>query len=160
MSKSYQPKSPAWSSGAHRAQYVIPYGIGGNPFGVDVFGSAMQLFDKIAARVFGPWRLPVLQPPTTARCLWTYVRDRVPLRRRAILRVGIRTSNDRAHSPEWRRDPSADRNPGALDLVILDDRARRAEWRRARQKMQIYPARAVSGPRRRGPRDPAADGSL
>ena len=85
MSKSYQPKSPAWSSGAHRAQYVIPYGIGGNPFGVDVFGSAMQLFDKIAARVFGPWRLPVLQPPTTARCLWTYVRDRVPLRRRAIL---------------------------------------------------------------------------
>ena len=56
MSKSYQPKSPAWSSGAHRAQYVIEYGIGGNPFGVDVFGSAMQLFDKIAARVFGLWR--------------------------------------------------------------------------------------------------------
>ena len=44
------------SSGAHRAQYVIPYGIGGNPFGVDVFGSAMQLFDQIAARVFGPGR--------------------------------------------------------------------------------------------------------
>ena len=53
-------ESPALSSGAHRAQYVSPYGIGGNPFGVDVFGSAMQLFDKIAARVFGPWRLPVL----------------------------------------------------------------------------------------------------
>jgi hypothetical protein len=49
-----QPKSPAWSSGAHRAQYVIPQGIGGNPFGVD---DAMQLFDQIAARVFGPGRL-------------------------------------------------------------------------------------------------------
>ena len=44
------------SSVAHRAQYVIPYGIGGNPFGVDVFGSAMQLFDQIAARVLGPGR--------------------------------------------------------------------------------------------------------
>ena len=51
-----QPKSPASPSGGHRAEYVIPYGIGGNPFGVDVFGSAMQLFDQIAARVFGPWR--------------------------------------------------------------------------------------------------------
>jgi len=51
------------------------------------------------------------------------LRDRVPLRRRATLRVGIRTSNDCAHSPEWSRDPSADRNSGALDLVILDDRA-------------------------------------
>src|SRR4029077_3892101 len=49
--------------------------------------------------------------------------SRVPLRRRATLRVGIRTSNDCAHSPEWSRDPSADRNSGALDLVILDDRA-------------------------------------
>jgi hypothetical protein len=49
-------RSPALSSGAHRAQYVIPYGIGGNPFGVDVFGSAMQLFDQIAARVLGPGR--------------------------------------------------------------------------------------------------------
>ena len=51
------------------------------------------------------------------------LRDRVPLRRRATLRVEIRTSNDCAHSPEWSRDPSADRNSGALDLVILDDRA-------------------------------------
>jgi hypothetical protein len=29
---------------------------GGYPFGVDVFGSAMQLFDQIAARVLGPER--------------------------------------------------------------------------------------------------------
>jgi hypothetical protein len=43
-------------SGAHCVQYVIPYRIGGYPFGVDVFGSAMQLFDQIAARVLGPGR--------------------------------------------------------------------------------------------------------
>ena len=49
-------ESPALSSGAHRAQYVSPYGIGGNPFGFNVFGSPMQLFDQIAARVFGPGR--------------------------------------------------------------------------------------------------------
>jgi hypothetical protein len=52
-----QPKSPALSSGAHRAQYVIPYGIGGNPFWCRRLRSAMQLFDQIAARVFGPGRL-------------------------------------------------------------------------------------------------------
>jgi len=49
-------QSPALSSGAHRAQYVSPYGIGGNPFGFNVFGSPMQLFDQIAARVLGPGR--------------------------------------------------------------------------------------------------------
>jgi hypothetical protein len=52
-----QPKSPALSSGAHRAQYVIPYGIGGNPFWCRRLRTAMQLFDQIAARVFGPGRL-------------------------------------------------------------------------------------------------------
>ena len=62
--------------------------------------------------------MPVLQTPTTARCLRACGRDRVPL-----LRAGIRTSNDCAHSPEWSRDPSVDQNSGALDLVILDDRA-------------------------------------
>ena len=50
-------KARALSSGAHRAQYVIPYGIGGNPFWCRRLRSAMQLFDQIAARVFGPGRL-------------------------------------------------------------------------------------------------------
>ena len=36
--------------------FVIPYGFGGNPFGIDIFGSAVELFDRIAAEVFGPSR--------------------------------------------------------------------------------------------------------
>jgi hypothetical protein len=88
--------------------------------------------------------MPVLQTPTTARCVWAYVRDRVLLRRRATLRVGIRTSNDCAHSPDWSRDPSADRNSGALDLVILDDRATPVGGVAPRlSKLQTYRARAV-----------------
>ena len=66
-------ESPALSSGAHRAQYVSPYGIGGNPFGFNVFGSAMQLFDQIAARGFGPGR-PDASPANAhaAGGLWAY----------------------------------------------------------------------------------------
>jgi hypothetical protein len=115
-------QSPALSSEAHRAQYVIPYGIGGNPFGVDVFGSAMQL-------------MPVLQTPTTARCLRACGRDRVPLRSRATLRAGIRTSNDCAHSPKWSRDPSVDKTQVrsiSSSWTIVPHRW--AEWR------SIYPA--------------------
>ena len=63
----------ALSSGAHRAQYVSPYGIGGNPFGFNVFGSAMQLFDQIAARVFGPGRSDASPANAhAAGCLWAY----------------------------------------------------------------------------------------
>jgi hypothetical protein len=36
---------------------VIPYGFGGNPFGIDVFGSTVDMFDRIAAHVFGAGRL-------------------------------------------------------------------------------------------------------
>ena len=117
-----QPKSPALSGGAHRAQYVIPYGIAENPFGVDVFGSAMQL-------------MPLLQTPTTATCLRACGRDRVPLRSRATLRAGIRTSNDCAHSPEWSRAPSVDKTQVrsiSSSWTIVPHRW--AEWR------SIYPA--------------------
>ena len=66
-------QSPALSSGAHCAQYVIPYGIGGSPFRIDVFGSAMQLFDQIAARVFGPGRSDASPANAhAAGCLWAY----------------------------------------------------------------------------------------
>jgi hypothetical protein len=115
-------RSQALSSGAHRAQYVIPYGIGGNPFGVDVFGSAMQLFDQIAARVLGPGRSDA--SPANANdgkmargrtyaieCLWG---------------VALLSEPGSEHSTTARihlRDPSVDRNSGTLDLVILDDRA-------------------------------------
>ncbi len=36
--------------------FYLPYGFGGNPFGIDVFGSTVQVFDEIAAHVFGPAR--------------------------------------------------------------------------------------------------------
>jgi hypothetical protein len=36
--------------------FVIPYGFGGNPFGIDIFGSAVAVFDQIATHVFGPAR--------------------------------------------------------------------------------------------------------
>ena len=65
-------EKPALSSGAHRARHVIN-GIGGNPFGVDVFGSAMQLFEQIAARVFGPGRSDASPANAhAAGCLWAY----------------------------------------------------------------------------------------
>ena len=72
-----------------------PYGIGRSPFGVDVFGSAMQLFDQIAARVLGPWRSDA--GPANAHDGKMACRDRMPLSSRATLRAGIRTSNDCAH---------------------------------------------------------------
>jgi hypothetical protein len=33
---------------------VLPYGFGGNPFGINVFDSTVQVFNTIAAHVFGP----------------------------------------------------------------------------------------------------------
>src|SRR4029077_10209643 len=72
---------------------------GGYPFGVDVFGSAMQLFDQIAARVLpGDW-MPVLQTPTAAR--WPVGEStRSSASEEARYSPSrIRTSNDCAHSP-------------------------------------------------------------
>jgi hypothetical protein len=36
--------------------FVLPYGFGGNPFTIDVYGSATALFDRIAGHVVGPGR--------------------------------------------------------------------------------------------------------
>jgi hypothetical protein len=53
---------PLWFSSqfTQDAPYIlifdIPYGFGGNPFEIDVFGSTVQVFDGIAAHVFGPAR--------------------------------------------------------------------------------------------------------
>ena len=33
---------------------VLPYGFGGNPFGINVFDSTVQVLNTIAAHVFGP----------------------------------------------------------------------------------------------------------
>jgi hypothetical protein len=33
--------------------FVMPYGFGGNPFGIDIFGSGVDVFDRIAAHAFG-----------------------------------------------------------------------------------------------------------
>jgi hypothetical protein len=36
--------------------FVLPYGFGGNPFAIDVSGSGVRLFDKIAAHIFDSGR--------------------------------------------------------------------------------------------------------
>ena len=113
-------QSPALLSRAHRAQYVIPYEIGGNTFGVERLRLGHAAVDQIAARVFGPGRSDASPANANDGKMPVGVRTRSSA---LLLRAGIRTSTDCAHSPEWSRDPSLIRNSGALDFGILDDRA-------------------------------------
>ena len=129
-----------------------PYGIGGNPFGVDVFGSAMQLFDQIAARVLGPGRSDASPPtPTTARCMSACGRDRVPLseQRDQDIPSDMRAFNLMEQRPDARSETQV-RSISASWTIVPH---RRAEWWHACAAIERVRHRAFALPltARRGP---------